>query len=436
MTRLERYRQLHASLKQQMEAILDQAQHNADGRLTAEQQAAYDALKPKLAAAKEDYDRENELARAELSAPAVRTTTSTPSVRGGDPRVLQDPKRGFEDLADFALAVRGACRPGALADERLDFTRPEPQAAPTNYHKEAGADEGYMVPPEFRDAIWAIVFGDDTLLAAFNPEPTNSNAVDFLADESTPWGATGVQAKWRAEGSVLDASKLATKLRQVRLHELFAFVLATEELLEDAPRLSSRLTEGAARAILWKAIEGLMWGTGAGQPLGWMKAGSLVTQTKESGQAADTIVTKNVTKMYSRLLAVDGSQPFWIANRDIFPQLAELAIGNQPIWTPPNAGFQGAPGGFLLGYPILWSEHAATLGDKGDLQLVSPAGYYATTKRGGAKFDSSIHLFFDYAVQAFRWLFRIGGQPFLEAAVSPARGSATKSHFVVIDDRT
>ena len=38
-------------------------------------------------------------------------------------------------------------------------------------------------------------------------------------------------------------------------------------------------------------------------------------------------------------------------------------------------------------------------------------------------------------LRAFRWIFRVGGQPVLSAPVSPAKGSATKSHFVVLDDR-
>ena len=113
-----------------------------------------------------------------------------------------------------------------------------------------------------------------------------------------------------------------------------------------------------------------------------------------------------------------------------------MTIGDQPIWTPPVAGLQQAPGGFLLGLPIKWSEHAETLGTKGDLQLVAPKGYYGISRAAGIQFASSIHLFFDYGMQAFRWTFRIGGQPYLSAPVAPAKGSNTKSHFVVLETRS
>jgi hypothetical protein len=57
-------------------------------------------------------------------------------------------------------------------------------------------------------------------------------------------------------------------------------------------------------------------------------------------------------------------------------------------------------------------------------------GYEAFRKQNGVSFAESIHLFFDYNVRAFRWIFRIGGQPVLSAPVTPARSAATKSHFV------
>lgn len=230
-------------------------------------------------------------------------------------------------------------------------------------------------------------------------------------------------------------SKAALIGSTVNLHELYAFVLATDELLSDAPRLASRLTVQAARAIRWKAGEAIMWGDGVGKPLGFMTSAAKIAVAKESGQAADTIVAANVLKAYSRLQGM-GSRAFWAANRDIVPQVAVMTIGNQPMWLPNNQGLQNAPQGSLLGLPILFLEHAKTLGDEGDLTLVDPDGYYAATKAGGGiDFASSIHLYFDYGMQAFRWTFRLGGQPFLSGPVSPAKGSSTRSHFVALAER-
>lgn len=177
-----------------------------------------------------------------------------------------------------------------------------------------------------------------------------------------------------------------------------------------------------------------MFGDGVGKPLGWMSSsGPLVTQAIEGGQATATIVTKNISKMYSRCLNPQFAA--WIASKETLPQIMELAIGNQPIWTPPVSGFAQSPGGFLLGRPVKFSRHCQVLGTVGDIQLVDPTGYLLNIKTGGIKFDSSIHLYFDYAVNAYRWMFRIGGQPILSAAMSPAKGSNTESHFVTLAAR-
>ena len=84
---------------------------------------------------------------------------------------------------------------------------------------------------------------------------------------------------------------------------------------------------------------------------------------------------------------------------------------------------------------MVLSEHSKTLGDKGDIQLIDPMGYYGLKKAAGVRFATSIHLYFDYGLQAFRWTVRFGGQPHLKAPVSPANGTNTKSHFVTLAER-
>jgi HK97 family phage major capsid protein len=339
---------------------------------------------------------------------------------------------GFSGLADFARAVHAASAPTGQRDPRLTSVF----ASPTNYHSTTGdGGEGYLVPGAFRAGIFQLAFPGNDLLSLLGPEPTESNAVDFAADETTPWGSTGVTAKWRTEASQMTPTKADIKGRRLKLEELYAFVSASSELLADAARFENYLTEKAAAAIRWKASEALVNGTGAGQPLGWMQSGALVTVSKDSSQTAGTITATNVLGMYSRLI-VDGGAPFWLANRDTLPQIATMTIGTQPIWTPPVAGLKEAPNGTLLGLPIVWSEHAETCGTKGDLQLINPSGYFAAIKREGLQFDSSLHLYFDYGLQVFRWMFRLGGQPFMSAPVTPNNGSASKSHFVVVETRS
>lgn len=399
---------------------------------TAEEDARLAALDTEIAALEADVtDLDSRIAAREaanrragiFAAPAAGTAART--VAEPNPEATA----GFRSLAEFACAVRSA-----QVEHVLD---PRLAALPGNSHETNGTSgEGYMVPAEYRQNIMELVFSGGDLLNLVTPEPTSSNVVRALRDESTPWGSSGVQAAWRAEGSQMSPSKLDTKGSDVRLHELYAFVVATDELISDAPRLNDRLTRQAARAIRWKASDAIMWGDGVGKPLGFMNSDALVSVAKESGQAADTLVAANVAKMFSRLLPGNIANAVWVANPDVIPQLVTMTLGDQPIYTPPATGFQNAPGGFLFGRPVVLSEHADTLGDLGDIVLMDPDGYYAITKQGGGiDFASSIHLYFDYGAQAFRWTFRMGGQPHLSAPVTPARSTATKSHFVALAER-
>lgn len=337
---------------------------------------------------------------------------------------------GFRSLSEFAVSVRNQIL-GAGNDPRLT-------AAPSNYEQNQGSSgEGFLVPSEYRQQIWSLVFDDNDLLPMCNPEPTNSNAISIPKDETTPWGATGVQAAWRSEGSQLVASKVGITGALLQLHELYAFVLATSEILDDAPRLNNRLTIQAARAIKWKAVEAVGWGDGNGKPLGFMNAGCLVTVAKDGSQVAKTISLNNVLSMYSRLLMMGGN-PVWLANSDVLPQLAQLTVGNVPAWLPLNQPVAGSPNqGMFLGRPLMFNEHMQTLGTLGDIVVVDLTGYALATKIGGGiDFAASIHLFFDYNLQAFRWIFRLGGQPYLTSAITPAKGANTKSHFVALATRS
>jgi HK97 family phage major capsid protein len=341
---------------------------------------------------------------------------------------------GFKALTEFAIAVRNA-QVGMATDPRL--AEVEKAAAATGFHQNQGtAGEGFLVPVEYRQAIWDLTFEEPDLLSMVSPEPTMANTVKIAKDETTPWGSAGVRAHWRSEGAQMTADKMAMTGTIVELHELFAFVTATQEVLDDGPRLQDRLTRQASKAISWTASDAIMWGDGNGKPLGFMSSPALVTQAAEAGQAVDSLVAKNIFKMNARILRAGASRPIFLANSDLDPELGVMTIGDLPAFLPNNQPLTSPFEGFLRGKPLLYSEHCAALGDVGDISEVDLNGYYCATKQGGGvDFAASIHLFFDQNITAFRWLFRFGGQPFLSAPVARNKGANTKSHFVTLAAR-
>ncbi|EZP57251.1 phage major capsid protein [Sphingomonas sp. RIT328] len=349
--------------------------------------------------------------------------------RSGITFVATAENAGFRNLAEFAQAVRCA-NPAAGQNFRVD----DRLAAPGNVHMEQGDAAGsYLVPAEFRQNIINLVFddGNDPIMDLIDPDPTASNRVVGLGDETTPWGNSGIVAAWRSEGEQMLPSRMALTPRETKLNELYAFVLATEELLEDAPRVATLLTSHAASAIRWKAADAFMYGDGIEKPLGWMNSPATIAVAKDAGQAAMSISASNIARMWARMIM--PSQASWLVNSDVMPSLMGLKNdANQPVWFP---NYQEAPGGTLLGRPVVFNEHSRSVGQYGDIQFVNPNGYEAFRKQNGVSFADSIHLYFDYNIRAFRWVFRIGGQPVLSKPVQPANGGSSKSHFVALAER-
>ena len=108
-------------------------------------------------------------------------------------------------------------------------------------------------------------------------------------------------------------------------------------------------------------------------------------------------------------------------------------VGGFGVYMPPG-GITGAQYGTLLGRPIVMTEAAPALSSAGDISLCDFSEYIAITK-GGVQADQSMHFYFDQNVRAFRFVMRVGGQPWLSAAIARKNGSNTLSHFVALGAR-
>lgn len=432
-------------LKASATKILDQADERGDD-LTDDEEAKISAIQKEaddVAGQIAAIDRKSELRRGVAAiATAAALTVGSPALANQVNDLNPETTHGFVSLAEFAGAVRSAMDPAGSRDERLQIAPATMRGdAPTNYHAGGGqSGDGFTVPPQYRDRIFEVMEEVDEFGPLLDEEPTSAREVKMNGDESTPWGASGVQAYWRGEGQQMNPTRLLTDMRTVQLHELYAFVLATQELLEDSPRLESRLTRSAGQAIAYRRNESVFRGTGAAQPLGLLSEnnGSRLVIAKEASQDAATINAQNVLNMFARFAMVPGDKPIWVVNQLAVTQLATLTIGDKPIWLPPT-GLAGAPGGYLLGLPIRWSDHASALGNLGDINLMSPKGYYALKRDSGPKFARSMHLFFDHNIEAFRWTTRFGGQPHLRNPIVPpdvaGGANASRSHFVTLAER-
>jgi len=359
------------------------------------------------------------------------------------PTAKEKNSHGFKNFGEFCAAVRRGVTSPQNADPRLIAN-----AAASTYGSEgSGADGRFAVPPEWKSSIMQLVSGEDSLLSMTDQQTATGNTMTFPVDETTAWQSTGgVQAYWTGEAAAMTQSKPSIKENTLKLDKLTALVPVTEELLEDSSALGNYVSKVAGGKINFKVNDAIINGTGAGQPLGIINAPCLVSVAKETSQVAASLLGMNLLKMYARMPAMNRRRAVWLVNQDVEAQLMSVNIetknvagsenvSGMPAYLPPG-GLSGSPYATLFGRPIIATEGCQTIGTKGDIIFADLASYLTVVKSGGLRSETSIHLWFDQDITAFKFVLRMAGQPWLSAAIARKNGSNTLSHFVSLDTRS
>jgi len=345
----------------------------------------------------------------------------------------------WKSLGEQLQAVYTAAMTPYRTDERL-----KAQKAVLGLSEGTPADGGFLVQQDFAAGIFQLAHTGGEILSRVRniPISASANGLKMNAIDETSrvtgsrWG--GIQSYWESEGGTATATK--PKLRQIEmgLNKLFAVMYATDELLQDTTALGAISQQAVAEEMIWQTENAIFRGTGAGQPQGVLNATATISQPKESGQAAATIMVNNITKMWSRMWGRSRLNAIWFYNQDIEPQMMALEFpvgtGGVPIFLPPG-GLSDTPYGKLLGRPMIPVEYASTLGTVGDLVLFDPS-QYLTIDKGGVNAQESMHVQFLTDQMTYRWTYRIDGQLAWRTALTPANGSNTLSPVVSLATRS
>jgi len=250
------------------------------------------------------------------------------------------------------------------------------------------------------------------------------------------WG--GIRVYWTPEGGLKTASQPALAPWEISLNKVTGLVYVTDELLEDAVGLEALLREAFPEELAFSVEEAVLFGTGAGQPLGIFNSGAAVVVAAEGGQAADTLLYMNLVNMVARMDPRSLNDAVFIYNHAaLFPQLATMSYTpaggtSIPVFMP--ADIAKGQLATIFGIPAMPHEQAAAIGDLGDIALISFSDYLLITK-GGVKTDVSMHVRFIYDETAFRFVLRVGGAPKWDRPLIPKNGTVTVSPFVVLAAR-
>lgn len=415
-----------------------------DRLLTEEEQATFDKLDKENENIVAQIAREEKLAQSEAQIGVIEVPGAA-RIEGGEPALEKDGKRGFKSFGEFCRAVKSeGPNLSNPKDERLRIGA----STPTTVGNElSGADGGFLVPPDYATEVMTYAFEQDSLLPLTDNITVQNNSMVFPKDETVPWGTDGIRAYWQAEATAGTQVKQKLSTTMLRLYKIMALVPVTDELLEDTNALDSYLPRKTGDSIRWKINESILFGTGAGQPLGAFVGNAVVTITKETSQATLTLLFQNIAKMIARLPEGSFQRAIWLTNNDVLPAIMGLtspatggAAGVYPVYIPPIAnnaqgGIQVAnPYGTLFTRPIRVTQHAKSFTNQGDLMLMDPY-YVRSISKDAMETASSMHLYFDADATAFRTTFRVDAQPKIVNPIAPFNGSNNLSPFVQLGAR-
>ena len=442
----------------QAQAMIETAEEENNREFTADEEILFQSFLAESKTLREQYEEElaadQRAARRALLEDTRQGIAQVPSamnlVRGSIGRVSQvfdrmllDPKRGFAHIGDFALKVYDAFNPGGgMPDERLLKIA----AASTGMNQAQGSQGGYLVPPEFSTKLWdGMNMMPDNLMKMCDQYTVTGESLTFPANAETSRATGsrygGVRGYWIAEATQITSSIPTVRRMKLEPQELAVLVYVTDKLLNNAVAIEQYLRRAATEEIMFLVNDSIINGNGVGQPVGVINSTATITISAETGQTADTIVVENINKMYARMHARARSKGVWFINQDVEPQLEQLSAavgtGGVPVYLAMPQGFPNiaeAPQKRLKGLPVMPIEYCDTLGNKGDIILAN-LGYYALGVRGGVSEDMSMHLRFDFAETAFRFMFAVDGQSWLNSAITPFKGTNTLSQFLVLAAR-
>jgi len=243
----------------------------------------------------------------------------------------------------------------------------------------------------------------------------------------------GIRVYTNKELGEFTASKTKTKSIRIEPQKLTGLFAASGEMMRNVTFMGQEVRQLFGEEFAFKGQDLVIRGSGAGEALGILNAGCLVTVPKETGQKAKTILTKNLSNMWARFR---GSNPMWLVNRDCMPQLDELSITAGTAALEPRFVNYDAQGIFRIkGAPVVEIEQCETLGTVGDIILADWSQYVCADK-GDILEAMSIHVDFIYDQELYRFIYYFDGQPRWSSALTPYKGNTnTVSPFVALASR-
>lgn len=371
-----------------------------------------------------------------LNLKRTQRAAQSPVISGMTDRAAEQP---FATLGDQLQAIMRAERSGGHnVDKRLLHIN----ATASGMSEGTPSDGGFLLQPEFAQEILRRANEMGEILKRVRSRPIGQNAnglkINAVDETSRQNGSRfgGVQVYYANEADTVTAKKPKLRKMELELKKLLGIWYATDELIADTTAMTSLAQDAFSEEITFVTEDMIINGTGAGQPLGIMYSGAVISVAPVAGQATATLNAQNLATMYSRAWGRARRSAVWLIDQSIEPQLFTMTLGGTtqvPIYLPPG-GFSESPYGTIFGLPVIPVEYMAPLGTMGDIMLAALSEYLYIDK-GGAQQAQSIHVRFLNDETTFRITYRHDGQPIWNQPLTPKNGGPTLSPFITLQAR-
>jgi HK97 family phage major capsid protein len=316
----------------------------------------------------------------------------------------------------------------------------EGRAAATGGHTVGvPSDGGFFLQGETSVELMTNGFNNSEILPRTSPRTlaAGSQFVEIygINEVSRKTGSRGggIRVYTNKELGEFTASKTEFSKVRIEPQKLTGLYHASGETIRNVTFLGQEMRQLFGEEFAFKCQDLCYRGTGAGEALGALNSDCLVTVAKETSQAAKTIKSANLSKMWSRFR---GRNPVWFINQDCNPELDQLSITAGTAALEPRFVTYDAQGLLRIkGAPVVAIEQAETLGTVGDIMLADWS-QYITANKGDINEAMSIHVNFLYDQETYRFIYYFDGQWRWTSAITPFKGSNTVSPVVVLATRS
>ena len=413
------------------EARVETVSAQIEAKLEAGDTTGAVAMKDELVKAKADAKAARDLYREMQEVSASSTPKFAPVGKGV--QVVTDEADQPFPMREFYKAVKNAALYPSSTDPRL---KPLKVRDATGMSEGVPSEGGYLLPPNQAAGIVEKMYSTGKILSrvAIDPVEGNSMTLNGVDETSRVDGSRmgGVLGYWLGEGATITGAKPKFRQIELKLKKVAALAYATDEQLEDIGYLESWLARVVPMELKFQAENAIYRGDGVAKPLGILNSPALVSVLR---YATSAIGFTDIANMWARRYG-QYNDYVWLINQDVQPQLdaLTLTVGSSAI--PPRFVDYGPDGVMRIkGAPVIEVEYASTMGTVGDILLCS-LSQYAAIHKAGVKAASSIHVQFVTDETAFRFIYRIDGEPVWNSALTPANGTNTQSPFVALASAT